>query len=306
MPCALVMLPEYLKRKIAPYVDGNRAVYEIRCRVNHPVFLQTDHGEVMVREENKPYILSEAQLEELLACLCNHSIYAYEDQLRNGYFTIEGGHRVGVAGQAIMTGKEIRNLKYIRFISIRIAHQVKGVARPILQHLYAGNRIRSTLIISPPGCGKTTMLRDLIRLVSNGSGYGPGLSVGVVDERLELSGSYMGVPQNDMGIRTDVLQGCSKEKGVMMLIRSMTPNVIGVDEVGSQEDYDALLTASCCGIGVLATMHGEGIKDYIDRFTLFDEAMEGKQIFERFVILEKRKQQFLIKEILDASFHKFS
>ena len=150
------------------------------------------------------------------------------------------------------------------------------------------------------------MLRDLIRLVSNGSGYGQGLSVGVVDERMELSGCYMGVPQNDVGIRTDVLQGCSKEKGIMMLIRSMAPDVIGVDEVGSGEDYRALLVAACCGIGVLATMHGEGIKDYIDRFSLFDEAMEGRQIFERFVILEKCKQQFMIKEILDASFHKFS
>ena len=177
---------------------------------------------------------------------------------------------MGVAGQVILGGKEIRNLKYIRFITIRIAHQIKGVARPVLQHLYAKNKVRNTLIISPPGCGKTTMLRDLIRLVSNGSGYGQGLSVGVVDERMELSGCYMGVPQNDVGIRTDVLQGCSKEKGIMMLIRSMVPDVIGVDEVGSGEDYRALLVAACCGIGVLATMHGEGIKDYIDRFSLFD------------------------------------
>ena len=178
----------------------------------------------------------------------------------------------------------IRTLKNMAFINIRVAHENRGAADGILPKLYKKGKFQNTLIVSPPGFGKTTLLRDLIRQISDGNTYGAGLRVGVVDERSELAGSYLGRPQNDLGMRTDVLDGCPKAQGMLLLLRSMSPQVIAVDELGEETDRRALQKAAACGCGLLATLHGTDETDAAKR--LGESCL--RQIFDRIVILKGR------------------
>jgi stage III sporulation protein AA len=154
-----------------------------------------------------------------------------------------------------------------------------------------------TLIISPPRCGKTTLLRDMIRQISDGNDYVKGCSVGVVDERSELAGSYQGIPQNQMGIRTDVLDGCPKAEGMLMLIRSMSPQVIAVDEIGAPDEVQAIKYAMHCGCKMIATVHGESLEE-IRRKPLLEQ-MISEQCFERYVVLSNRRRVGKIANIYD-------
>ena len=272
-------------------------IQEIRLRVGRPVIIHScgeeyflsERGELMPRGNvgmASKYIITGRELEQIIQHICHYSPYAFEEELRRGFLTVAGGHRVGAVGQVVLEADgSVRTIKNISGLNIRIAHQIKGAADEIISRLYSNQCLRSTLIISPPGCGKTTMLRDMVRQVSDGTCFGKGMTVGVVDERSELAGSYLGIPQNDLGMRTDVLDGCPKKEGMLMLLRSMSPNVIAVDEVGEQGEWDVLRQASACGCKLLATVHGDDMKDVERRFGVARECLE--QIFEMFLILGK-------------------
>jgi len=278
---------------------------EIRLRADRPLIILADNRERFVdpqgrivdrqAEAAKP---APEELEEILNHLCRYSLYAFADEIRQGFLTVQGGHRVGLAGQVILDERgRIKNMKYIRYLNIRISHQIRGAADPVIPFLFEGGHVLSTLLISPPGGGKTTLLRDLIRQVSEGTPYGPGVNVSVVDERSEIAGSYLGIARNDVGIRTDVLDGCPKVEGMMRLIRSMAPQVLAVDELGSIEDVRALQLAGGCGCRLLATIHGGSLeevrhKDYM-RYVL-EEGM-----FDRYVLLDRKKGVCRIAEIYD-------
>lgn len=278
---------------------------EIRLRARGPVIAVYKNREYFIGADGQPVgdaaravKVTEQEIQETMTYISHFSLYAYEDEIRQGFITIQDGHRIGIAGKIIMDGGKIRSIKYISFINIRLAHQVRGCADSLLSHIYMKGRLCHTLIVSPPGCGKTTILRDLIRQISNGHGRMEGRNVGVVDERSEIAACYMGIPQNDVGIRTDVLDCCPKAEGMLMLLRSMTPQVIAVDEIGSREDLEAIEYVINCGCRLLATVHGNTIDDLRVRPVL--RRLMDEKIFERYVILGGHERMGQVEVIFDA------
>lgn len=299
----LKMFPNKVRSMFMQAALQSENIQEIRIRAGAPVIIKSMSREIFLTTEGKftedihlAAVLHENELEQILEHICDYSIYAYENEIKQGFITVPGGHRIGVAGQVVLEADgSVRMMKNIRYLNIRISHEIKGAANALYPYLYEGESLCNTLLISPPGCGKTTMLRDLIRLISIGNEERPGMTVGVVDERSELSGSYMGIAQNDLGIRTDVLEGCPKDVGMMLLIRSMAPQVIAVDEIGSEEDVRALISAMKCGCRILATIHAESIEEVKKKHNL-RQLLEDKS-FQRYILLAKLNGQCIVDKI---------
>ena len=277
-------------------------VQEIRLRVRGPLLMVSGGREYYLTgdgrlsgEMEQAHVVSREEIRETMEYISSHSLYAFEEEVRQGFLTMQGGHRVGIAGKTILDDGGIRSMKYISFINIRLSHQIRGCADPVMPYLYENGQVLHTLIISPPRCGKTTLLRDIVRQLSNGSCRQPGVTVGVVDERSEIGACCQGVPQNELGIRTDVLDCCPKARGMMMLIRTMSPAVVAVDEIGSREDLEAMEYVMNCGCKVIATVHGDSIEDIQKKPVL--QQMVSHKVFERYVILGKKPGK--IQEIFD-------
>lgn len=280
---------------------------EIRLRMNAPLLIIYENKEYFVTEEAKlvfnprsAVMITKNEIRETMEYISNYSLYAFEEEIKQGFITINGGHRIGIAGKIIIEDDIIKGMKHISFINIRLAHQIKGCASLVLPYLIndKADGIYHTLIISPPRCGKTTLLRDIIRQLSDGNPHLAGMSVGVVDERSEIGACYMGTPQNELGIRTDILDCCPKAKGMMMLIRSMSPQIIAVDEIGSKEDLEAIDYVIGCGCKLIATVHGSSIEDIKCKPVLCE--MVQKRLFERYVILSNLTGVGHLEEIYDS------
>ena len=235
-------------------------IEEIRIRINRPIILKLRNQDICIN-----YIVTEKDIMQTLEKLCENSLYAYKKQITEGYITVKGGHRVGITGTGVVEEEKIINLKYISSLNFRIAREVKGCSKNILKEIInqKDNTIYNTIIVAPPGKGKTTMLRDVVRNISNGIQElsFTGKNCGLIDERGEIAACYRGIPQKDVGIRTDIIENVSKEKGIMMLIRSMAPEVIACDEIGSSQDVQAIEKAVISGVKGIFTMHGKSIDD---------------------------------------------
>jgi stage III sporulation protein AA len=251
---AVQALPQRLRQEALSLPAGDRArAEELRLRAGWPMTAVLPEGE---RPLGGPPVEGR-ELEQLVEIASRASLHTVLDQVRRGYLTFEGGHRIGLCGTAALREGEIHALRAISSADLRIARQVKGAAAPVLDGLCPGGRLADTLILAPPGLGKTTLLRDVIRSVSEGEGCTP-LRVSLADERGEVAAMYSGRPQLEVGRRTDVAEGCPKAQGLMLLLRAMNPQVLAVDEITAPEDVGALIAAAGCGVTLLATAHGEG------------------------------------------------
>ena len=305
-----LIFPIHLRDKMRG-IETLSDLEEIRVRIGQPIFVYTAEKEMILmrnsgktinevlRDSREKYVyenayrITEQDVFEMQNYISNYSLYAWQEELKNGFVTIRGGHRIGIAGGTTNPDGHVSGISYLTFFNIRVAHEKIGGATKILRLLCenshincaesigrTGGTIRNTLIISPPGAGKTTLLRDCIRSMSYG-----GIKVGLVDERSEIAASYHGIPQNDVGPRTDVLDGCNKQEGIQMLLRTMSPQVIAVDELGTEKDFMAVEQATYSGCKILGTVHAGRISELQEKPIL--KKWCEKELFERFVFIEK-------------------
>jgi stage III sporulation protein AA len=228
------------------------------------------------------------------------SLYAAEEEMKHGFLTLPGGHRVGIVGEAVLNNGELQTLKHISGLNVRIAQEIQGRAVQVLPKLIrADGLLYHTLILSPPRAGKTTLLRDLIRNLSDGNPVLNlrGQTVGVVDERGELAGMWQGIPAYNLGCRTDVLDGCPKRMGISILVRSMSPSIIAVDELGHPQDVEAVLDALRTGVSILSTAHASTLEEAMERPSLKELFAFG--VFERVIVLSRRQGPGTVETICD-------
>jgi stage III sporulation protein AA len=306
-----VVCPSILKEllmKMSP--EQRNQVQELRLRQDRPLSILLGQKECFLTVKGEltfdplaGYYVNRGDIERVFQNITRNSVYALEEELRNGYVTIAGGHRIGFTGEAVVVGGKVKNLKNITCLNIRIGREVKGCADKVLPWIISRqtNAVMHTLIISPPKCGKTTLLRDIIRQLSNGIpklGF-PGVNVGVVDERSELASCYMGLPQKEIGIRSDVLDKCPKAEGMYMLVRSMSPQVIATDEIGRREDVAAVQEVLNAGIKLITSVHGANPED-IKRRPVMKEIM-AMQLFERLIVLGRSQGVGTLEEVIDGT-----
>ena len=259
-----------------------KEVREIRIKAQRPIVIKLKDSDFILE-----YIVSQTEILSIVEKLCENSIYAYKNQICDGYITVQGGHRVGITGTCVIEDGKIINVKYISSLNFRIAREVIGCSNKILPSILdiENKTVFNTIIVSPPAKGKTTMLRDIVRQISNGIKEinFVGKTVGLVDERGEIAACYRGIPQNDVGVRTDVIENVSKDLGMRLLIRTMSPDIIACDEIGNSDDIEAIKYAFFSGVKGIFTAHGKNMDDLKSNVKIYD-LIENKQI-EKIVFL---------------------
>lgn len=291
-------LPPRVREAVRALPDSERqSLLEIRLRRGRPAMGVTAEGDLYLCCAGQPVACTEEEWAAAVRLVTQCSVYALERELSAGFVTLPGGHRVGLVGRAVLDGGELRTQSELSSMNYRVAREMPGVADRLMPYVLSadGARVLNVLILSGPGLGKTTLLRDIARQLSAGRGAGSnrecgsecgvgfGFRVGIVDERSEIAACSQGVPQNELGPRADVIDGCPKAAGIMMMIRSMSPDVLITDEVGRHEDANALEEAARCGVAVIATAHALDPEDAARRPVLREVLAQGA--FDRAVVL---------------------
>ena len=248
---------------------------EIHIASGEAALIYYNGGYEYVPDNNGAFICDNSTILETLMLISDNSVYAVNEKMSSGFITISGGHRAGICGTAVMKDGKISTLKDISSINIRINREIKGVSNKIINDIIKNGVVQNTLIISPPRCGKTTLLRDVARVL------GEIYKVSIIDERSEIAASYNGVPQNKIGKLSDVLDSCPKEIGIPLVIRSMAPQIIITDEIGNESDVKAINYAISSGVNIIASAHGRNAYDVI-RKTGFENL---KNYFDTFITL---------------------
>lgn len=264
---------------------------EIRLRPGQPVKLWSRGGTRSLRAS-----VTQEELEQIIRLACRGSVHTVLPQLRQGFLTLAGGHRLGVCGSVCLRDGEIHAIEPVSSLNLRLARQVTGIGEEVIGRLCPGGRFVSTLILAPPGAGKTTLLRDVIRCLSDGVACSPH-RVSLADERGEVGALYLGRPRFYVGSNTDVMDGCPKARGLMLLLRGMNPQVLAADEITAPEDVEAMSMAAGCGVELLCTAHGVGRAD-LERRGLY-RAMLEQRIFRQLLTirLEGGQRRYEVEEL---------
>ena len=281
---------------------------EIRLKRNQPLMIVggnmdffIDKNGQAVQSKDLGYMVKKEDIIKTLNLITDNSVYAFEEEIKHGFITIKGGHRVGLCGKTVIQDGRIKTIKNISSLNIRIAREIIGCSNTVIKYIIKPpDTVYNTLIVSPPQCGKTTMLRDIARQLSDGCkklGF-RGVKVGIVDERSEIASCYMGKPQKRVGVRTDVLDGCPKALGMILLIRSMSPQVIVVDEIGSREDVCSIGEAINAGTKLITSVHGASMEELMRRPAVNE--LIAQRVFERIVFLSNKKGPGSIEKIING------
>lgn len=281
-------VPKHLKTILTKtFTVTGESIQEIRIRSNLPLIIGTTSGSFAVLPDGSvspavggAYIITDSDLRQIFQAVCENSVYAYLDDIKQGFITIKGGHRVGFSGRAVVIGGHVENFREISSLNIRIAREVIGAANEIIENVLDGNGVISTLIVSPPMGGKTTVLRDLTRQISN-----RGIKVSAADDRGELAALYHGIPQNDIGLQTDVMENAPKSEAVLMMLRSMSPQLIVTDEIASEADAAAVMQCFGTGVAVIGSAHGSSFEEIEHRGIL--QPLLGGIGFKKIILLQK-------------------
>ena len=290
----LKIMPRYIAEEIV-HLNCNNSITEIRIRSKNKIIVICGKSEFVLDLVASPKIIL-----DILLNVSKMSIYAIQTDLNNGFVVIRGGHRIGVCGEVVYENGKIKNIKNICSLNIRVAHQIFGCADTVMPQIIVNGIFQNTLIVSPPGCGKTTLLRDIIRLLSNGIktlGFS-GKNVSLIDERGEIASCYEGVPTLDIGIRTDVMSNIDKSTGMSMVIRSMAPDIIATDEIGSSDDVLSIKAAILSGVKVIFTMHGDSLKSILENPNI--KELLDMNIFSKIILLSSGKIPGIVEKIYDG------
>lgn len=270
---------------------------EIRLRINSLILIKKIKSSFFLDDN---YRVSKRDIDDTVANLTRNSIHAFEKEIKSGYITIEGGHRVGLGGDCIYDGDSFKGFKNITSLNIRIAREYPGCSENYIKYfINSSKNIYNTLIIGPPLSGKTTFIRDLCSNLSDGtnSPYFEGCDITLIDERGEISAIYNGIPQMYVGCRTDILSYCMKKEGFVMGIRALSPRVIISDELGSKDDFEILQYALKSGVNIITTAHGFSLDDV--KKNLYMKTIIDNNFFDRAIILKNSKKPCVVKEVYD-------